>query len=85
MKGYITVITRHDDETYRAEVVDIPGCHCAAPTVEEALAGANSELRRLAETGRDLPDPRPSVHMLTEVESRSAIAGACLSAGRAVA
>lgn len=85
MKGYITVITRREDDSYRAEVIDIPGCHCAAPTVEEALAGANAELRRRAEAGQNLPDPRPSVHMLTEVENRAAIAGACLSAGRAVA
>lgn len=85
MKGYITVISRRADETYHADVIDIPGCDCAAPTVEEALAGANAELRRLAGTGRDLPAPRPSVHMLSEVESRAAIAGACLSAGRAVA
>lgn len=85
MKGYITVISRREDDSYHAEVIDIPGCDCAAPTVEEALSGARSELRRLVGTGQDLPAPRPSVHMLGEVERRAAIAGACLRADRAVA
>jgi predicted RNase H-like HicB family nuclease len=85
MKGYITVISRREDDTYRAEVVDIPGCQGAGPTVEDALAGAKADLRRRAESGGALPAPRPSVHMLSEVERRAAVGGACLCAGRAVA
>lgn len=83
MKGYITIVTRHEDDSYRAEIVDVPGCSCEAPTVEEALHGAKASLRRVSESGADLPDPRPSHHMISEVERRSAIAGACLRHDRA--
>jgi len=85
MKGYIAVVARNDDDAYRAEVVDVPGCDHEAATVEEALYGAEQTLRRMAESGEDLPQPRPSLHMIQEVERRSAVAGACLRNYRAVA
>jgi predicted RNase H-like HicB family nuclease len=78
MKGYITVVTRSDDESYRANVVDIPSCEYRGSTVAEVLAGAEATLRRLSDEGEDLPPPRPSVHMLSEVSRHKAVAGACL-------
>lgn len=83
MRGYIAVVNRRGDESYHAEVVGIPGCECQAPTVEEALHGAKETLRRLAESGQDLPEPRPSHEMIAEVSRRSAVAGACLRGARA--
>jgi predicted RNase H-like HicB family nuclease len=85
MKGYITVVTRSDDETYRANVIDIPTCEVAGATVAEALAGAQASLRRLSEDGEDLPPPRSSVHMFGEVSRRKGVAGACLRGNRAAA
>lgn len=78
MRGYIAVVNRHGADSYRAEVVGVPGCECRANTVEEALHGAKQILRRYAESGRDLPEPRPSHEMIAEVSHRSAVAGACL-------
>lgn len=83
MRGYIAVVNRQSDESYRAEVVGVSGCECRAATVEEALHGAKETLRRLAESGRDLPEPRPSHDMIAEVSRRSAVAGACLRGARA--
>lgn len=83
MRGYIAVVSRQNDETYCAEVVGIAGCECQAATVDEALHGAKETLRRLAESGRDLPEPRPSHDMISEVSRRSAVAGACLRGLRA--
>lgn len=85
MNGYITIVSRRDDETYRAEIVDVPGLDFLASTVEEALHGARIQLRRHQEEGADLPAPRPSHHMIAEVERRSAIAGACLRSDRKAA
>lgn len=85
MKGYITVVLRRADETYRAEVIDIPGLNCQAASVEEALHGARSKLRRREENGGVLPLPRPSHEMFGEVERRSGIAGACLRSDRMAA
>lgn len=83
MRGYIAVVNRQSDDTYRAEVVGVSGCECRAATVEEALHGAKETLRRFAESGRDLPEPRPSHDMISEVSRRSAVAGACLRGMRA--
>ncbi len=82
MKGYITIVRRDRDDGYQAEVLGVPGCKCSAPTVDEALHAATQSLRRRAvemqEEGRDLPAPRPSHDMISEVARRSAVAGACL-------
>lgn len=83
MRGYIAVVNRHTDETYHAEVVGVPGCGCQGATVEEALHGAKETLRRHAESGADLPEPRSSLDLVAEVSRRSAVAGACLRGLRA--
>lgn len=83
MRGYITVVKRQDDESYKAEVVGVPGCECRAATVDEALHEAKETLRRYAESGRALPEPRPSHEMIAEVTRRAAVAGACLRGHRA--
>ncbi|MDX9861307.1 MAG: hypothetical protein RBS99_10360 [Rhodospirillales bacterium] len=85
MEGYIAIVLRRDSETYHAEIVDIPGLECSAPTVEAALHGARVQLRRRENDGGDLPDPRPSHEMIEEVERRSAVAGACLCSDRLAA
>ena len=85
MEGYIAIVSRRDNETYRAEVVGVPGLEYLAPTVEEALHGARVRLRRREDEGGDMPDPRPSHDMIDEVERRSAVAGACLRSDRMAA
>ncbi|MCA1939707.1 MAG: hypothetical protein LDL26_01790 [Caenispirillum bisanense] len=82
MKGYITIVRRDRDDGYQAEILGVPGCKCTAPTVDEALHAANQTLRRTAEElqerGVDLPEPRPSHHLISESAKHAAIAGACL-------
>lgn len=85
MKGYIAIVTRNGENVYHAEVLDIPGCRAKGETLDEALHGARQSLYRAAESGVDLPSPRPSHHMIAAVEERSAVAGACLAPLRTAA
>lgn len=82
MYGYLAVVRADDDETYRVDFPDLPGCGCEAPTVDEAFANAESALRdhmeRLEKRGRRLPRPRPSHHMIAVAAQRDAVAAACL-------
>jgi predicted RNase H-like HicB family nuclease len=83
MYGYLAVVRAEDDETYRVDFPDLPGCNCEeAPTVDEAFATAESALRnhmeRLAKRGRKLPRPRPSHHMIALAAQRDAVGAACL-------
>jgi predicted RNase H-like HicB family nuclease len=83
MYGYLAVVRAEDDETYRVDFPDLPGCDCdEAPTVDEAFASAESALRqhmaRLEKRGRRLPRPRPSHHMIAVAAQRDAVAAACL-------
>jgi len=77
MAGYIVLVHRQA-EAYRAEVVDLPACAVRAPTVEQALHGAQGALRRWIAAGRALPDPRPLRDMLMEGRPGSVVAAACL-------
>jgi len=85
MYGYLAVVhtDNDDDETYRVDFPDLPGCTCDdAPTVDEAFANAESALRnhmaRLEKRGRRPPWPRPSHHMIAVAARRDAVAAACL-------
>jgi len=85
MKGYFAIVRREDeDDAYRVEFPDLPGCACDAPTVDEALSNAEQALRshveELESKGRALPEPRPSHEMVAVAAQMSGVAAACLRA-----
>jgi predicted RNase H-like HicB family nuclease len=84
MKGYFAIVRRTPDDEYTVEFPDLPGCSCAAPTVDEAFSNAESALREHVESleakGKRLPRPRPSHEMVAEAARRSGVAAACLRA-----
>lgn len=82
MRGHIAVVLHRPRAGYRVEFPNLPGCRCAAPSVEEALSKASralaayaANLRRL---GLDMPPTRPSWAMIGETARWGAVAAACV-------
>lgn len=84
MYGYIAVVLRRQGAGFRVEFPHLPGCRCAAPSVEDALARAERILGIYAagvhRQGQVLPPARPAHELLAESERLGAVAGACLRA-----
>jgi predicted RNase H-like HicB family nuclease len=58
-KYEIIIYWSNDDETYVAEVPELPGCMAHGDTHEAALANANEAIQLWIDTAREFGDPVP--------------------------
>ncbi len=65
MRYEIRIFWSDEDEGYIAVAPELPGCSAWGETYEEALAeiqvSIRGHLRVLEETGRPIPEPRPTL------------------------
>jgi predicted RNase H-like HicB family nuclease len=62
MKYYFAIVHKDKDSAFGVVFPDLPGCHAAGDTYDEAIRNAGEALRLYAEAelsaGRKLPEPR---------------------------
>lgn len=58
-KYEIIIYWSNEDQTYVAEVPELPGCMAHGDTHESALANANEAIQLWIDTAREFGDPLP--------------------------
>lgn len=59
-KYEVIIYWSNEDESFVAEVPELPGCAAHGPTQESALASAQEAIRLWIETAREFGDPIPA-------------------------
>ena len=64
-KYEIIIFWSEEDQSYVAEVPELPGCMADGPTYQDALANAEQIIREWIETASELgrPIPKPRGHL----------------------
>jgi predicted RNase H-like HicB family nuclease len=60
IKYEVIIYWSDEDETFVAEVPELPGCSAHGPTQEDALGNAQDAIRLWIDTAKEFGDPVPA-------------------------